>query len=86
MGQYIGIGLLVAISIIASFISLVIPLFIIGYRGIIPIIMGIKKLLDYYKNKKSKVIQIDQKNKLINSNSCYHLSVAAITFSNGRNI
>ena len=48
--------------------------------------MGIKKLLDYYKNKKSKVIQIDQKNKLINSNSCYHLSGAAVTFSNGRNI
>jgi cadmium resistance protein CadD (predicted permease) len=52
IGQYIGIRLLVAISIIASFIFLVIPSFIIGYRGIISIIMGIKKLLDYYKNKK----------------------------------
>jgi cadmium resistance protein CadD (predicted permease) len=50
--QYIGIELLVAISIITSFISLVIPSFIIGYMGIILIIIGIKKLLDYYKNKK----------------------------------
>ena len=37
IGQYIGIGLLVAISIIISLISLVIPSFIIGCMGIIPI-------------------------------------------------
>jgi cadmium resistance protein CadD (predicted permease) len=50
----------------------------IGYMGIIPIIIGIKKLLDYYKNKKIRYtnssIQIP----------CYHLSVAVVTFSNSR--
>ena len=37
IGQYIGIGLLIAISITASFISLVIPSFLIGFMGLIPI-------------------------------------------------
>ncbi len=83
IGQYIGIELLVAISIIASFISLVIPLFIVGYMGIIPIIIGIKKLLDYYKNKKVKYTNLS-KNKLSIQIPCYHLSVATVTFSNSR--
>ena len=52
IGQYIGIGLLIAISIIASFISLVIPSFLIGFMGLIPMVIGIKKLTEYYKKKK----------------------------------
>ena len=83
IGQYFGIGLLIAISIIASFISLVIPSFIIGFMGIIPIIIGIKKLIDYYKNKNERYSN-SSKNKLIRSNSSVSfLSVAAVTFSNG---
>ena len=87
IGQYIGIGLLVAISIIISFISLVIPAFIIGFMGIIPIIIGIKKLIEYYKKKKEPDTN-SSKNKLIRTTnfsrpSLSFLSVAAITFSNG---
>ena len=87
IGQYIGIGLLVAISIIISFISLVIPSFIIGFMGIIPIIIGIKKLIEYYKKKKEPDTN-SSKNKLIRTTnfsrlSLSFLSVAAVTFSNG---
>jgi cadmium resistance protein CadD (predicted permease) len=52
IGQYLGIGLLIAISIIASFVSLVILSFIIGFMGVIPIIIGIIKLRENYKKKK----------------------------------
>lgn len=87
IGQYIGIGLLVAISIIISFISLVIPSFIIGFMGIIPITIGIKKLIEYYKKKKEPDTN-SSKNKLIRTTnssrpSLSFLSVAAVTFSNG---
>ena len=40
IGQYIGIGLLVSISALGSFISLVIPSYIIGLLGIAPIMIG----------------------------------------------
>jgi cadmium resistance protein CadD (predicted permease) len=85
IGQYIGIGLLIAISIIASFISLVIPSFFIGFMGIIPIIIGIKKLIENYKKKKEPEETNSLKyNKLTKTNSVLSfLSVAAVTFSNG---
>ena len=84
IGQYIGIGLLIAISIIASFISLVIPSFLIGFMGLIPIIIGIKKLTEYYKKKKETDTNLTEHNKLTKNNSTLSfLSVAAVTFSNG---
>jgi cadmium resistance protein CadD (predicted permease) len=88
IGQYIGIGLLVAISIIISLISLVIPSFIIGCMGIIPIIIGIKKLIEYYKQNKDPDTNSSSKNKLIRTTkfsmpSLSFLSVATVTFSNG---
>jgi cadmium resistance protein CadD (predicted permease) len=88
IGQYIGIGLLVAISIIISLISLVIPSFIIGVMGIIPIIIGIKKLIEYYKKNKDPDTNSSSKNKLIRTTkfsmpALSFLSVATVTFSNG---
>ena len=83
IGQYIGIGLLIAISIIASLISLVIPSFLIGFLGLIPIIIGIKKLIEYYKKKKDTDTD-STKYKFTKTNSALSfLSVAAVTFSNG---
>jgi cadmium resistance protein CadD (predicted permease) len=57
IGQYIGIVLLVAISIILSLVSLVIPSFLIGLLGFVPIIIGIKKLIE--KHNKEKLSRID---------------------------
>lgn len=50
LGQYIGIGLLVAISAPGSFISLAVPTYIIALLGIVPIVIGVKKLIVLKKN------------------------------------
>lgn len=81
IGQYIGIGLLIGISLMASFISFVIPSFVIGFMGIIPMIIGIKKLIEYHNNKKTEQPNTISTNP--SSQSLSFLSVAAVTFSNG---
>jgi cadmium resistance protein CadD (predicted permease) len=81
IGQYIGIGLLIGISIMASFISFVIPSFVIGFMGIIPMIIGIKKLIEYHNNKKTEQPNTISTNP--SRQSLSFLSVAAVTFSNG---
>ena len=53
LGQYVGIGLLVAISTLGLFISLVVPAYIIGLLGIVPIAIGTKKIIKFRKNDKS---------------------------------
>src|SRR4029079_13483715 len=45
LGQYIGIGLLVAISALGVFFSLALPSYIIGLLGIVPIAIGIRKIV-----------------------------------------
>jgi cadmium resistance protein CadD (predicted permease) len=82
LGQFIGIGLLIAISALGSLISLVVPTYIIGLMGIIPIIIGIKNLVEIRKKNKSPSRQAVQ-NKKKNRSYFSFLSVAAITFSNG---
>jgi cadmium resistance protein CadD (predicted permease) len=81
LGQYIGIGLLVAISALGSFISLAVPTYIIALLGIVPIVIGIKKLVVFRKknesNSKQAIIQNKKKNNLA------FAAVAAVTFSNG---
>ena len=89
IGQYVGIGLLVTISIIFSLVSLVIPSFLIGLMGFVPIVIGIKKLIE--KHNKEKLMRIDSnansfKNKNQNKSTSSLLSfvsVAAVTVSNG---
>ncbi len=90
IGQYIGIGLLVAISIIFSLVSLVIPSFLIGLLGFVPIIIGIKKLIE--KHNKEKLMRIDSTNtnsfkninkKKSSTSLLSFVSVPAVTVSNG---
>jgi len=88
IGQYVGISLLVTISIIFSLVSLVIPSFLIGLMGFVPIIIGIKKLIE--KHNQEKLMRIDSTNtnsfKNQNKSSTSLLSfvsVAAVTVSNG---
>jgi cadmium resistance protein CadD (predicted permease) len=72
IGQYIGIGLLVSISALGSFISL----------GIAPTVIGVKKLEELRKkngsNAKSKEAARDKK-----KDKLAFVAVAAVTFSNG---
>jgi cadmium resistance protein CadD (predicted permease) len=49
LGQYVGITALFIASVAASLLSLVIPLPYIGLLGVIPILIGAKKLLELYR-------------------------------------
>ncbi len=79
LGQYIGIGLLVAISAPGSFISLAVPTYIIALLGIVPIVIGVKKLIVLKKNDSNSKLAIHDKKK----NNLVFAAVAAVTFSNG---
>ena len=46
LGQYLGIGSLIGISIVGSLISLVVPTYVIGLMGIAPIAIGVKHLIE----------------------------------------
>lgn len=81
LGQYVGIGLLIAISALGSLIALVVPTYIIGLMGMIPIAIGIRKLVEIREKDKSPSRQVVQDKK--NKSSLSFLSVAAVTFSNG---
>jgi len=88
IGQYVGISLLVAISIIFSLVSLVIPSFLIGLMGFVPIIIGIKKLIE--KHNQEKLMRMDSTNtnsfknqKKSSTSLLSFVSVAAVTISNG---
>jgi cadmium resistance protein CadD (predicted permease) len=81
LGQFIGIGLLIAISALGSLISLVVPTYIIGLMGIIPIIIGVKNLVETRKKDKPPSRQVVQDKR--NRSYLSFLSVAAVTISNG---
>lgn len=49
IGQYLGIAVLFAVSLLASLISLVIPAAYIGLLGLAPIFIGLKKLWELWK-------------------------------------
>ena len=76
IGQFSGIALLVSVSSLASLLVLAIPAFAIGLMGLIPIVIGIKKIIDYKEG-----TETEEQN--INKSSTSILSVAAITVSNG---
>lgn len=92
LGQYAGMGALLAFSILGSLIALIVPNNLIGLIGIFPIVIGIKELLELLKNDNN-----------IEEESAYHqppqdrrrrrliaylpiLTVAAVTFSGGEEI
>jgi cadmium resistance protein CadD (predicted permease) len=76
IGQFLGIVLFVVISSFAAFLVLAIPLFAIGLMGLIPIIIGIKRLSELRETPKIKE-RYSKKEYLS------FLSVVAITVSNG---
>jgi cadmium resistance protein CadD (predicted permease) len=94
IGQFLGIGSLIAISALGSLLALVVPSYIIGLMGLLPIAIGIKELLEL-RNKKyrleeeeeeiSKLKSLQQSKKRGHYHHRYFsfLSVAAVTISNG---
>jgi cadmium resistance protein CadD (predicted permease) len=51
LGQYIGMGSLIGISLAGSLITLILPHNFIGLIGLFPIAIGIKELLDLHKKR-----------------------------------
>ena len=91
LGQYVGMGLLLGISLAGSFVSLVIPHNLIGLIGLIPIAVGIKELLDLRKkDDENNDIDYETVTKKLSRNgwTAYlpFLTVAATTFSGGEEI
>jgi cadmium resistance protein CadD (predicted permease) len=83
IGQYLGIGLLVIISALGSLLTLVIPEYVIALLGLVPISIGVIRLIWIRKHESS--IQ-EHMNEQVNYRWHNHLStltVAAVTFSNG---
>ena len=75
IGQLLGIILLVIISSFAALLALAVPPFVIGFMGIIPIVIGIKRLLSREKS--------ETENQSSKKGYLSFLSVTAITVSNG---
>ena len=89
LGQYVGMGALLAIGIVGSLIALVVPNNLIGLIGIFPIAIGIKELLKLRKNdddeeEPATTKQPSQRSKWIAF--LPFLTVAAVTFSGGEEI
>jgi cadmium resistance protein CadD (predicted permease) len=82
IGQFIGIAVLIIISTMGSLISLLLPSFIIGLMGLIPMAIGIKKIVELQQRKpnndKNKTFQDYKRGNLMP-----FLTVSAITISNG---
>lgn len=49
IGQYLGIGALVAVSIAASLVSLFLAPPLVGLLGVLPILLGVKKLFELHR-------------------------------------
>jgi cadmium resistance protein CadD (predicted permease) len=99
IGQFLGIGSLIAISAVGSLLAVVLPPYLIGLMGLVPMAIGIKELLEIRNRRKLKDREEEEeeeaeeisKLKLLQQNKkrgYYHhyfsfLSVAAVTISNG---
>lgn len=97
LGQYIGMGSLIAVSLLGSLIALVVPRNLIGLIGLFPIAIGIKELLELHKksndddNKDNEEEEEDElsRQRLQRSKKIAYLpflTVAAVTFSGGEEI
>src|SRR5688500_8994878 len=79
VGQYIGIGLLVGVSIVVSLAALLVPAQLIGLLGFVPIVLGIRKLLDL----RHHTPDAEQDTIPASRTSLRWLTVSAVTISTG---
>jgi cadmium resistance protein CadD (predicted permease) len=90
LGQYIGMGSLIAVSLLGSLVALLVPRNLIGLIGLFPIAIGIKELVELSNKDDDK----DEEEKLAkqrlqrSKKMAYlpFLTVAAVTFSGGEEI
>ena len=78
IGQYLGIGALVLASLIVAWVALAVPAKYVGLLGLLPVFIGVKKLLDLRKPAESSDATTSPGAGLGNI-----LAVAAVTMANG---
>jgi cadmium resistance protein CadD (predicted permease) len=92
LGQYAGMGALLALGTVGSLIALIVPNNLIGLIGIFPIAIGIKELLELLKNdnnnEEESANHQPPPNRRRRRSTAYlpFLTVAAVTFSGGEEI
>jgi cadmium resistance protein CadD (predicted permease) len=85
LGQYIGMGSLMGVSLAGFLITLVIPRNFIGLIGLFPIAIGVKELLELHKKDSEDEEKLSKKLRT-NKIQLPLLTVAAVTFSGGEEI
>ena len=81
VGQYLGIATLVAISLLAALIALVIPPAYVGLLGLAPIAIGAKKLIDLWGGRDESEEELERHPASAARGQV--LAVAAVTIANG---
>jgi cadmium resistance protein CadD (predicted permease) len=74
LGQYLGIGGLILVSLVGFFARLVIPYKWISLSGLVPIAIGVRKLI-VYKRENAEDVPVRRAESFV--------TMAAITFANG---
>ena len=89
LGQFVGMGLLLGVSLFASLIALIIPPNLLGLIGLFPIAIGIKEVIELRNAVTGDVNDDKVVNRLPKSRWRIYLpflTVATITFSGGEEI
>jgi cadmium resistance transport/sequestration family protein len=77
LGQYAGFAALVALSLLGYFARLVVPEDWIGFLGLLPIIIGCKKLWELKRSESEEAHHVEK------PSAHAVFTVAAVTFANG---
>lgn len=83
LGQYLGTGALVLVSVVAALLALVIPVQYIGLLGLAPIALGIRELLESWRGDEGDDVDESIASRSASSAGGRVLAVAAITIANG---
>jgi cadmium resistance transport/sequestration family protein len=79
IGQYLGIGALVLVSLAASLISVFLAPAYVGLLGVLPILIGVKRLVDLRRDAGEKPRPEETRGGALGQIA----SIAAVTFANG---
>ena len=77
VGQYLGFAALVAVSLVGYFAHFIVPREWVGLLGIVPMVIGVKKLLEW------KHAKGENNSSLEKPAGASVFTVAAVTFANG---
>lgn len=80
LGQYLGIAALFCVSVTASLFSLVIPRAYVGFLGVVPILIGMKRLFDLYRKRNATEDSLERH---AGSGGGRTVTVAFVTLANG---